>query len=137
MRAMKTLLSIASGAAAAVALMLSCNGSSADVDAQPACNCPEAEPPLDGRIQILQEEAQLTAGVASEGVVVACPEGGVMLGGGCNYKDDNSGPISLRRAGPGEQGNPHIWVCTYNGDTVVGTEATIIGTAYCLLPPEE
>jgi len=143
------------GAAAAVAFVLACGervtgtidaGAAADaraaVDAASprdagGCSCPEAEPPLTGRIKPVVATKRLTPERPFPSLEVDCPPHSVLLGGGCEYVPDASGLVVLVNSGPDRiNTSPPFWSCDYYiMDRTVATEGDIYATAYCLVPP--
>ena len=127
---MKTLIIALGGAALACALILSCDNDSPDsADAQTACDCPTAEPPLSGRIVRVTETVALAA-QDSGGLNAPCAAGATLIGGGCGLQtvDDR---VLLSYASP-DLGGAETWACRWNNPT---TDAnTGIATAICLMP---
>lgn len=125
----RTILATLSGAVLACALILSCSDSPSGADAQVACDCPEAEPPLSGRIVQFDETIALPA----EGNALAtalCGEGGIILGGGCTT-ENGAMPITVSYGAP--QQAPEAFNCGWNNPTLQATNG--IATAICLMPP--
>ena len=126
----KTLLIGLTGAALACALILSCgNDSPGNADAQTACDCPVAEPSLDGRIVRVAGTGALAA-QDSGGATASCAAGATLIGGGCGLQtaDDR---ITVSYNTP-DQGGAEAWQCSWNNPT---TDAnTGIATAICLMP---
>ena len=127
---MKTLIIALTGAALACALILSCgNDSPGDADAQTACDCPAAEPPLTGRIVRVTATVALAAQDTNH-ANADCAAGGTLVGGGCALEtgDDR---IFVSYTSP-DQGGAESWACRWNNPT---TDAnTGIATAICLMP---
>lgn len=124
----RTILAALSGAILACALVLSCSDSPSGADAQVACDCPEAEAPLTGRIVHVTQTVPLPAedrGLAS----AICAEGGIVIGGGCGLEAGNA-RITVALAAP--QKEPEAFNCDWNNSTL--TPNTGIATAICLMP---
>jgi len=119
------------GAAFAAALILACSDDSpGDADAA-VCDCPAAEPPLEGRITSVPAPVTVPAG-SQGGNSASCPAGGKLLGGGCrNLSGDpravliDSGP---RRNVPTDEVFFCRWVSTSPDVQNVQAEAI------CLVP---
>lgn len=129
---LKPLVFVLLGAAAATAFILSCSDDApADVDAAEVCDCPEAEPPLVGRIVRVTNDTQVIDANAVGTAPVVCPTGGTLLGGSCDLAESNA-EITLNRAAAGS--DPDSFTCKWNNPT---NEAnTMIATAICLVPAE-
>ena len=127
---MKTLIIALGGAAIACALILSCGDDGpGTADAQTACDCPAAEPPLSGRIVRVTETVALAAqDIGTSGA--SCAAGATLIGGGCALQTLDK-RINLTYASP-DVGGAETWACSWNNPT---TDAnTGIATAICLMP---
>ena len=129
---LKPLVLVLLGAAAATAFILSCSDDApADVDAAAACDCPDAEPPLAGRIvRVLSDDVAIEAN--TQGAASAfCPAGGTLLGGGCALGDSNAAiTLSQALAAPDSE----QFACAWNNPT--NDANAMIATAICLVPAE-
>lgn len=128
MRTSRTLLTLLAGAGFATATILACSDDSpSDADAA-TCDCPDAEPPLSGRIitRTVQEEI---APDGSAGPAANCPTGAVLLGGGCRLSTPN-GSIPLIEAGPTTNGI--AYQCVWESSSPMANTGT--AHAICLMP---
>jgi hypothetical protein len=141
---MTTTVTLAAGAILSAAVILACgNGSPGDADAA-ACDCPEAEPPLAGRIQVVEDVRNLgTAGGQSAAVLCESAAGAAdwtLLGGGCIVDDDNDGDLILYQAGPipFSESNSTLggYDCLWRNPTSITIDA-VKAYAICLVPAED
>ena len=120
------------GLATGLAFAFSCSGDDASgADAQTACNCDPAEPPLAGRIQQFDSEPTLvTAGGVIASKNASCP-GGTVIGGGCLqvFGDISGTELIAKWNGPVADG----WSCGWKNDGTVDAMAT--AHVICLMPP--
>jgi hypothetical protein len=82
------LVGAASGAVLSLTLVLACSDDSpGDADAA-LCDCPAAEPPIAGRIMVVQASNPIQVGTGGQQTVF-CPAGAVVLGGACDVTTDD------------------------------------------------
>lgn len=126
----KTLLGIAMGVGCGITLVVAC-GDDAPVDVDAAgCDCEPAEPPLSGRItQVVEGEAEIAPG-SNTVIGSSCPDGGVVLGGGCSVPLGSVFGLYLQVSAPGDGS----WTCQWWNDS--SSSYTGTATAICLLPAE-
>lgn len=126
----RTILAAISGAVLACALILSCSDDSpTEADAQVACDCPSAEPPLAGRIVRVTQ----TVAIPAQGSAIVnanCSENALLIGGGCRVDQSNPG-ITLSNSAPEPDPNIEGFFCVWNNPGVANTG---IATAICLTP---
>jgi hypothetical protein len=84
---LSSLASFAAGGGFCLALVLSC-GDQSPSDADASCDCAPAEAPLAGRteeveIAITLPPANMSPVFGKRGTGIDCPQGGVLLSGGC------------------------------------------------------
>ncbi len=135
----RTLATCTVGVIAGVALVLACGDDSpSDADASAVCDCPEAEPPLPGRIALEEHSQHSGPGTVPSGAHCDLVDGAYpqVLSGGCRIVDDTvrqSGNLRLvesyKRLGLDSEDN---WVCTYDNATM--DDVDILITLTCLLP---
>lgn len=127
------LFSLATGAALATGLFLSCNGDSpGDADAQVDCNCPAAEAPLEGRIMRVEDTLLIPANSDGRSGVL-CPTGAVLLSGGCSVDD---GGTNLRVVETLPSNLPlQGWECRYRNFDAANPH-TVRTYGLCLVPAE-
>jgi hypothetical protein len=116
---------------AGVALMLSCSdGSSGAVDAA-ICDCAGAEPPIAGRVVIVNQTQSIAANsVGSQDT--GCPAGAQLLSGSCTTANVNPGrDVTLQQSG--FYGEEQGWRCVFRNNEA--TPVTIKVSLICLMPP--
>ncbi len=134
---MKThILTVFLGLAAGLCLALSCSGDDAlGADAQTACDCDPAEPPLAGRIQQFESDpATIVAGNIS-GQNASCPSAeSIALGGGC-YQTGNlqNTDLAIQASGNPVQPTIQTWDCVWKNNGTA--DATAVAFVICLTPP--
>jgi len=125
---LKNLMFIVAGAVGMLALVIACSDDTpADADAA-ACDCEPAEPPLAGRIVRLEDRTTVSTVVAE--AAVRCPDGAMVLGGGC-YTDGVIASLRLWDSGSAE-GDALNWACGWLNPNM--EEVTVVAWANCLLP---
>lgn len=135
----RTVALCSAGLVAGIILVLACGDDSpSEADAAPTCDCPEAEPPLAGRIVFEEHGVALaaTAGAQCDLVDGAFP---LVLSGGCRVVDDAvraSGDVKLvesyKKSENTEDGLMDTWMCTY--DNATGDLVDVMITLTCLVP---
>jgi F0F1-type ATP synthase membrane subunit c/vacuolar-type H+-ATPase subunit K len=144
MTSMRSILLALAGLAAGIALALACDGDGSAADAADggACDCPAAEPPLEGRIVRVTNSSEIAA--QSIGAVGAgCDEGsldgkdGILIGGSCMLEvPDHASDVNLNYSGiSGQPGGGNTWACKWT--STIGTPNTMIATAICLVLPDQ
>lgn len=127
----KTIMAMCGGAILSAVLILACGDDAMNtVDAQAACDCPAAEPPLDGRIVHVTQTGAVNAG-ESGGAAAVCPDGALVLGGGCHLEEQNV-ELTLNESKPVK--NPEQWSCFWANQTTLDNVG--VATAICLMPAE-
>lgn len=127
---MNRFASLATGAALATALVLSCSDDSpGDVDAA-ACDCPAAEPPVPSRMATVRGADSLVP-ADDDGVSSAtCPANAKLLSGGC--LPDLLATTGLVIWGFGKVDGQEAFYCRWRND---GTQPrTVYAEATCLVP---
>lgn len=128
---LNSLASFAAGGGFCLALVLSCGDQSpADAD---ACNCPPAEAPLAGRTMEV-EDAEILPPVSERdgqaGVGVDCPDGSVLLSGGCAASIGAAPDIVVEASYP-SQGT---WLCRFKN--LSNAPVPVRAIASCLMPAQ-
>jgi hypothetical protein len=125
-------LLLTTGVVLGIGVIVACSDDApGDVDAQVVCDCPPAEPPLEGRIV---RQAAITTPLdplETSAINQSCPAGGILLGGSCT--NQNNERIQLMESGFGI--NEQEWICRWDNTTDtadVGELQTV-----CLMPPEQ
>ena len=120
---------IASGLAAGMLLVISCSDDHPGSADAATCDCPAAEPPLAGRVQIVKATQEISAG-SFGGQSNRCPENSVLLSGGCGTPDGQPAELELQQSRPAmtEDG----WACHFRNNAT--GPVTIQVTAFCLVP---
>ena len=137
MKSLQLGINLLVGAGIGVAIVVACGDSTGSpIDAATAdahCSCPEAEPPLAGRIISVEDIRP-----ASDIAVAKCPVGSTLLGGGCDIRaDTGSEKLRMDRVGARttDDTKDRTYICSWdNPDAVTITEAT--AWAKCLVPPQ-
>ena len=129
----KNLVTFVAGAASSLVIILSCGDQTPQrVDAAVSCDCPLAEAPLAGRIVEVVFPLTLPSANAMEmgkgGSGVDCPEGAILLSGGCAASTGAVPDIVVEASFPADTS----WVCSWknNGTNRVAVRAI----ARCLIP---
>jgi len=140
MSSIRSVVLALSGMAAGIALALACNGEGSAADAADggACDCPPAEPPLEGRIVRVSNSLEIAENSVGS-LAVGCDTGsldgkeGILLGGSCSLQSLSSEAF-LNYAGISPQtGGENTWFCQWRND---GDDPdTMITTAVCLVLP--
>jgi hypothetical protein len=124
-------LVLCAGAALGIALMLSCGHSPQTADAADVCNCPAAEPPLDGRIVTANAGSTVPAQDLTT-IVARCPTGAtIVLGGSCRLATTQRG-VNLQESGIHTPSDGAGWDCIW--DNTTGSQVSGTATAICLKP---
>ncbi len=130
MHSTRPALLVVSGAIAGIALVLSCGDDSpprADA-ADPVCDCPAAEPPITSS-RIVQVEKPATVPANDGGVGAAlCPDGAIVLSGGCAAEEGNAPQIILEQSIPGNIS----WSCNWRNPT--NSPIAVRAIVRCLKP---
>ena len=132
---MKThILTVFLGLAAGLTLALSCSGDDASgADAQTACDCDPAEPPLAGRIQQFDSITPATIAAGNSASNDAnCPTGTV-LGGGCR-QEGSIQDTDLAIQDSGRVSDFAGWQCAWKNNGTA--DATAVAFVICLMPPD-
>jgi hypothetical protein len=115
------------------AVLVSCSDDSpGNVDAA-TCDCTAAEPPLAGRIMVVDQTRIIEANSrSSQGA--ECPQGALRLSGSCTTADVNPiRDITLEQAGFYSASDLRGWTCKFRNNEA--TPVTIKVSVVCLLPP--
>ncbi|HWO20497.1 MAG TPA: hypothetical protein VNO30_17125 [Kofleriaceae bacterium] len=120
------------GVLAGVALVLACSDDSpGNVDAG-TCDCPAAEPPISGRVVIVNSTVVI-AGGSSNGESAVCPQGAQLLSGSCTTPDINPlRDVTLQQSGFYQSVTAVAWRCEVKNNEA--TPVTIKVSAICLMP---
>ena len=131
MRVNSSLVSLIAGMFAGVLLVLSCGDDSPGNADAATCDCPAAEPPLAGRIMIIDQTRTIDAG--SRGLAAtACPQGALRLEGSCTTATINPNRnVTLEQSG--FYGGLTEWNCEFKNNEA--TPVTIKASVVCLMPP--
>jgi hypothetical protein len=123
--------SLTMGMLIGICLVLSCGDDSpGNVDAA-ACDCPAAEPPLAGRIMVV-DQTQIIPGNSRGGQGAGCPQGSLRLSGSCTTPDINPlRDITLEQSGFYSD-TPRSWTCLFKNNEA--TPVTIKASVVCLIP---
>jgi len=118
------------GAVVTATLILACSDDAPGPADASVCDCPAAEPPLDGRVIEVSVPASFAA--PGGGAGVNCPMGSLFMGGSCLIDALGPGPgtVSLQEAGQQSPGN---YSCSWN--STIAAVSTTRAVARCLVPP--
>ncbi len=113
------------------ALMLSCSDDSSGAVDAAICDCTGAEPPIAGRVVIVNQTQSIAANsVGSQDT--GCPQGAQLLSGSCTTATVNPGrDVTLQQSGFYE--NEQGWRCVFRNNEA--TPVTIKVSLICLMPP--
>jgi hypothetical protein len=119
--------------AAGTIFILSCGDDSpSQVDAA-TCDCPAAEPPIAGRIMVV-DQVQTIAANNRGGQSAKCPEGALRLSGSCTTATINPGrDVTLEQSGFYDASDHVAWNCLFKNNEAA--PVTIKASVTCLLPP--
>jgi hypothetical protein len=130
------------GAGMATAMFLACGNDTmtiadAAVDAVAACDCPAAEPPLAGRIYVV-EATKEAVGTAADTTTADCSTtahpGGIALGGSCRIQIGTPREWqSTGHCGAAVGGVTGGWCCAVD-DQIDGGGQTVVAQAICYDP---
>jgi hypothetical protein len=128
----RDLLMFAAGGLFFFTLLLSCDGSTSDSDAA-SCDCPVAEPPLLGRTQEFEASttippANMGPAFGKKGGFVSCPDGSLLLSGGCASAVGTVPDIVIEGSFPGGGG----WSCSWKN--LSNEPVQVRSIARCLMP---
>jgi hypothetical protein len=131
MTAMKATVQILAGAAFGAALVLSCSDNSPR-PADAACECQPSEPPVAGRIVVIESVLRTVAPMQLGGVGVECEPGMQFLSGSCT----TANPTLLEDVAVQQFGfdkDSFSWLCAFknNSQNPVQVKALVM----CLKPP--
>lgn len=94
------------------------------------CDCPALETPLD-RI-VFPEQIVTIPGAGIAEVTTTCPQGSILLGGGCTGGHDGWGDGLIISAGP-HRDDPQTWHCSWSSYSINPLDGKAM--AMCLTPP--
>ena len=142
MHVAKSILLLLSGATAGIAFVISCGdnwhlGADAAIDAPkiadaaPVCDCPAAEPPLAGRIEVFSS-LRVIPGNDTTTQSRACPVGSHAISGSCTTDFINPiRDVTLQQSGIFDV-PPTAWNCMFRNNEA--TPVTIRVSVVCLKP---
>ncbi|MEZ4360429.1 MAG: hypothetical protein R3B48_09625 [Kofleriaceae bacterium] len=138
MRTTKMIMLILTGLVAGILLVLSCGDNSPrDADAA-VCDCPAAEAPIPARIievQAIETLPPRTIDNGRNGQGVGCPNGSVLLTGGCTASEGQVPDIVIEQNSPTPQSpvnNGNAWSCSWRNNS--NEEVVVRVIARCLMP---
>ncbi len=132
----RTFVTFVSGLGFGVALLLACSDDAPGAaDAQVACDCPAAEPPIaPARFEIRTASRTLLAGQSStQGTGCANTGGGTLISGGCVVAG-NTPDVDLIQAGFETGSDGEAWACAWQNNTAGDVVAEV--QIKCLLPAQ-
>lgn len=135
---MRALLYMIAGIAIGISTTIACSDDSPPHADAATCACPMAEPPLGNRISEVIESRMLPPSGESNGrggLGALCPEGSILLTGGCTAGTGQVPDIVIEQNSPiprelGSSGN--AWGCSWRNNTTQPVQVRVI--ARCLVP---
>ena len=132
MRSPTHLATLGAGLFAGIVLVLSCSDDSPGHADAASCDCPAAEPPLSGRITVVNQ-TQVIAANARGGQGASCPSGALLLSGSCTTETINPlRDVTLEQSGFFMQENS--WQCWFKNNEAA--PVTIKASVRCLVPTQ-
>jgi hypothetical protein len=133
MRITSFLVPLIAGIFAGIGLVLSCGDNSPSNADAAMCDCPAAEPPISGRIMII-DQIQTIGPNARGGQGAGCPQGALRLTGSCTTADLNPNRnVTLEQSGfYNAIDDRRGWTCFFRNNEA--TDVTIKASVVCLLP---
>lgn len=137
---LRTFATVIASVAATFVFFFACSddgGSPIDAAADAStCNCPAAEPPLEGRLTIVRMTLANQGGSPGTlGLAATCPDNAELLGGGCYATGAGAETMSLVTTSlPRTGSGPFSYGCQWNNPT--GALVSIEAWASCLAPPQ-
>jgi hypothetical protein len=119
------------GATAAIALMIACGDDSPSGADAAVCDCPAAEPPLEGRIVVISGSGDIPPN-GTGGGVASCPAGAVLLGGSCAIEEAGGGAGDLLLVTAGRLPLNAIYDCEWKSTRPTMSKGA--ATITCLVP---
>lgn len=133
MNLVKHVLVLATGAAFGIAAVLSCSDGSPRHSDAATCDCPASEPPLAGRIIMVDDIVTMGPVNGPENgdgfAGLGCPSGTQLLSGSCSNTGTSSPDIILRQSGFSINSD-NGWRCLFHNNTT--TPIQIKATVICL-----
>lgn len=123
---------VVAGVVAGIAFVVACGDDSPGHADGGQCNCPAAEPPLEGRIQRVTGTATMPANDRAA-LTAPCPDGALILGGGCGTSPDSGvDDVVLQFSHQSDTGR--AWVCKFRNNMATPVDVRV--SAYCLVPAQ-
>lgn len=114
-----------------IASMLACSDDSpGNVDAA-TCDCPAAEPPLAGRVMVVDQTQVIAANSSGVGGA-GCPQGAQMLTGSCTVDTPTGRDVTLQQSGFFGTAPLTGWYCRFKNNEA--NPVTIKASVACLMP---
>lgn len=133
MKMTTSILLILTGIVAGVTFVVSCSDDSPGTADAATCDCPAAEPPLAGRIVVVEATRTLAASEVAS-LQAVCPTGAQLLSGSCTHAataPQSDPDIRLKESGF-YPNSPNFWSCTYQNSATQTREFRV--QAICLKP---
>lgn len=120
----------AAGLLAGIALTLSCSDDSPSTVDAATCDCPAAEPPVTGRVTVVNG-TQIIPANSDGGQSAGCPQGAQMLTGSCTADTPTGYDVTLQQSGFYRIA-PGSWNCMFRNNEPI--PVTIKVSVICLAP---
>lgn len=130
MRSNSSLAMLFLGVIVGIASVLSCSDDSPGNADAATCECPAAEPPITGRIEIVNQ-TQVIAANGRDSQQALCPSGSTLLSGSCTVATSTPvRDVTLEQAG--FFGSENAWYCAFKNNEAL--EVTVKASVRCLVP---
>lgn len=128
---MRSFVLFLAGAASCGTWFIACGDGHGSADAA-TCDCPAAEPPLNGRIMVVQGTPASVPANSAAGATVDCPVGAQLLTGGCINVDNDAQTFLMQSYAT----DTRTWACTYSNRRPDTQAVMVRATVTCLMPAQ-
>ena len=132
MRITSFVVPLVAGMFAGIGLVLSCGDNSPSNADAAMCDCPATEPPIAGRIMVVDQTITIGPnGRGGQGAV--CPQGALRLTGSCTTANINPNRnVTLEQSGFYDIADRLGWSCEFKNNEAA--DVTIKVSVVCLMP---
>ena len=132
MKIINTITTLSIGAVLGIGAVLSCSDNSPRHSDAATCDCPASEPPIAGRLVVIEGTPRTIEASAQGFAGAACPPGLQFLSGTCTNDPPSSiEDITLQQFGFNKDG--FGWLCDFKNNKTV--PVSVKATVLCLKPP--